>query len=158
MVRGGGELILTVDATSASAASTLLSRLGADTGPTGLFGSQSGSTTTQNATVTAPIDAAGAVRSVPVRPGVDFDTTPQTAPLLTAADHVVGIGIPIGSGRAYVLGSPYPLSNDGLRRGDSAALVLALIDRARGGHVVIDEVHHGETSSGGAGAALAGPV
>jgi hypothetical protein len=159
MVRGGGELILDLDTTSAGAASTLLDRLGALPGPTGLFDQGgAGPSTTVNATATVPIDPAGLVRSVPVQPGIDFDSSAQTAPLLTVDDHVVAIAIPVGSGRAYVIGSPYPLSNDGLRKGDSAPLVLALIDRARGGHVVFDEVHHGETSSGGAGAVLAGPV
>ncbi|HXA28256.1 MAG TPA: DUF4350 domain-containing protein [Candidatus Angelobacter sp.] len=158
MLRGGGELILTVDSSSAVGASTLLSRLGVFPGVTGLFAAGSGSDTTANATPAVPVDPGGLVRAVPVRPGVDFDPTPQTAPLLVVADQVVGIAVPVGSGRAYVLGSPYPLSNDGLHRGDSAQLVLSLIDRARGGNVVFDEVHHGETSSGGAGAALAGPV
>jgi len=158
MVRGGGELILDVDTTSGGAASTLLDRLGALPEATGLFDQGSSGDTTQNAATTVPIDPAGLVKSVPVQPGIDFDTTPQTVPLLTVDDRVVGIGVAIGSGRAYVVGSPYPLSNDGLRKGDSAQLVLALIDRARGGRVVFDEVHHGETSSGGAVAVLAGPV
>jgi hypothetical protein len=159
-VRGGGELVLTVDRVSAGAASGLLSRLGAVPGLTGLLGG-SGTTsgdTTQNAVVSVPVDPAGLVHSVPVRPGVDFDITPRVAPLLTAGDKALGVAIPVGSGRAYVFGSPYPFSNDGLRRGDSAQLVLSLIDRARGGHVVFDEVHHGETGGGGATAALAGPV
>jgi hypothetical protein len=158
MVRSGGELILTVDQLSAGAASPLLTRLGAYPGATGLFRPTQNGGTTENATVEVPIDPAGLVHTVPVQPGVEFDVSAQTVPLLTAADRVVGIAIPVGSGRAYVLGSPYPLSNDGLRRGDSAQLVLSLIDRARGGHVVFDEVHHGETGSGGATAALAGPV
>ncbi len=157
MVRGGGELILDVDTTSAEAAATLLSRLGVFPGPTGLF-QQGDATTVRNASVAVPVDPAGLVHTVPVQPGVDFDLTAQTAPLLTVDDHVVGVGVPVGSGRAYVIGSTFPLSNDGLRRGDSAQLLLALIDRARGGRVVVDEVHHGETSSGGATAALAGPV
>jgi len=160
MVRGGGELIVSVDALSASAASTLLSRLDALPSATGLFdqGGGSSTTTTENASPTVPVDPGGLVHTVPVQPGVEFDPSPQTVPLLTVADHVVGIAVPVGSGRAYILGSPYPLSNDGLRRGDSAQLVLSLVDRARGGHVVFDEVHHGETSSGGATAALSGPV
>jgi hypothetical protein len=157
-VRGGGELILAVDRVSASAAGSLLSRLGALPAISGLLGGSTSGDTTQNASVTVPVDPAGLVHTVPVRPGVDFDTTPQAAPLLTAGDRVAGLAIPVGSGRAYVIGSPYPLSNDGLRRGDSAPLVLSLIDRARGGHVVFDEVHHGETGGGGATAALAGPV
>lgn len=157
MVRGGGELILDVDTVSTGAAATLLERLGASPGPTGLFDQGSGGTV-ENASTTVPIDPAGLVHTVPVQPGVDFDTDPQVTPLLTVADRVVGIGVPVGSGRAFVIGSTYPLSNDGLRRGDSAQLVLSLIDRARGGRVVFDEVHHGETASGGAGAALAGPV
>jgi hypothetical protein len=158
MVRNGGELILDVDRPSAASASTLLTRLGALPGATGLFETGGSDTTVRNASVTVPIDPAGLVHSVPVQPGVDFDTTAQTVPLLTVDDRVVGIALSVGSGRAYVLGSPYPLSNDGLRRGDSAPLVLSLVDRARGGHVVFDEVHHGETGGGGASAALAGPV
>jgi hypothetical protein len=157
-VRGGGELILTVDRPSATAAGSLLSRLGALPGLTGLLGGSTSTNTTQNAVVTVPVDPAGLVHTVPVRPGVDFDSTPQVVPLLTAGDKAVGVAVPVGSGRAYVFGSPYPFSNDGLRRGDSAQLVLSLIDRARGGHVVFDEVHHGETGGGGATAALSGPV
>jgi hypothetical protein len=163
MVRGGGELILTVDRVSASAAGGLLARLGVLPVPHDPFGTGSGlgssaSSAAENARVAVPVDPAGLVHTVPVRPGVDFDTTPESAPLLTVGDRVVGVAVPVGSGRAYVIGSPYPLSNDGLRRGDSAQLVLSLIDRARGGHVVFDEVHHGETGGGGATAALAGPV
>jgi hypothetical protein len=157
-VRGGGELILAVDRVSAPAAGSLLSRLGALPAISGLLGGSTAGDTTQNASVTVPVDPAGLVHTVPVRPGVDFDTTPQAAALLTAGDRVAGLAVPVGSGRAYVFGSPYPLSNDGLRRGDSAPLVLSLIDRAHGGHVVFDEVHHGETGGGGARAALAGPV
>ncbi|HEX6493517.1 MAG TPA: hypothetical protein VF112_08380, partial [Candidatus Dormibacteraeota bacterium] len=44
------------------------------------------------------------------------------------------------------------------RHGDADGLVLALLERSRGGRVGFDEVHHGEGSSGGAGAVLAGPV
>lgn len=158
MLRSGGELILDVDALSADAASTLLTRIGVSAGPTGLFEQGGSDTTMENASTTVPVDPAGLVHTVPVQPGVDFDATPEVAPLLSVDDRVVAVGVPVGSGRAYVIGSTLPLSNDGLRRADSAQLVLALIDRARGGHVVFDEVHHGETSSGGATAALAGPV
>jgi hypothetical protein len=159
LLQGGGELILSVDRVSAPAAGTLLERLGAFPSTAGLFGNAASTDTTiVDAAVTVPVDPAGLVHSVPVRPGVEFDTSSGVAPLLTAGDRAVGLAIPVGSGRAYVLGSPYPLGNEGLRRGDSAALLLALIDRARGGRVVFDEVHHGETGGGGASAALAGPV
>jgi hypothetical protein len=66
----------------------------------------------------------------------------------------------VGSGgRAYVLGNTEPLSNDGLRRGDSSFLALSLLQRARGGRINFDEYHHGE-GSGSTGAAVIfdGPV
>jgi hypothetical protein len=153
MLRSGGELILSVDRTSVRAALLLLDAIGALPSA-----SQATQTATQDARPTAPVDPSGLVHSVPMRPGLEFDTAPQSAPLLVVGSRIVGVAIPVGSGRAYVLGSPYPLSNEGLRAGDSALLALALIDRARGGHVAFDEFHHGENGGGGAAAALSGPV
>jgi hypothetical protein len=159
MVRGGGELILALDRTSGQAASSLLGSLGVQPTLDTLLG-RNQPTEMLHATPAAPIDPAGLVNTVPLRPGIDFDTTPAGAPvpLLVAGSRVVGVAIPIGDGLAYVIGSPYPLSNLGLRDGDSALMALSLVDRARGGRIAFDEVHHGETSTGGAGAALAGPV
>ena len=105
-----------------------------------------------------PIDPGGAVHRVVMQQGLSFETSAQVAPVLTVGDSVVGVGVSIGAGRAFVLGSPYPLSNLGLREGDDALFLLSLIDRARGGHVLVDEVHHGEGGRRGATAALSGPV
>jgi hypothetical protein len=59
-----------------------------------------------------------------------------------------------------VLASPFPLSNDGLRDGDSATLVLSLLERARGGAIGLDEYHHGESAQapGGATAIFQSPL
>ena len=55
--------------------------------------------------------------------------------------------------------TPQPLSNDGLRHGDSSFLALSLLQRARGGRISFDEYHHGEgTQTSGAGAIFDGPV
>ncbi|HEV7678087.1 MAG TPA: DUF4350 domain-containing protein [Candidatus Dormibacteraeota bacterium] len=159
MVRGGGELILALDRTAGQAAASLLGAL--DVQPTidSLLG-RNRPIGLMHATPAAPIDPAGLVRSVPVQPGVEFDTSAggPPVPLLVVGGRVVGLAIPVGQGLAYVIGSPYPLSNVGLRDGDSALLALSLIDRARGGRIAFDEVHHGETATGGASAVLAGPV
>src|SRR5205807_609888 len=72
----------------------------------------------------------------------------------------VAVMQPVGAGRIYVIGSPHPLSNEGLqpRLGDSWGLVLAVLERARGGRIAFDEVHHGETGASGAAGAIAWPV
>jgi hypothetical protein len=71
---------------------------------------------------------------------------------------VAGI-VQVGAGRAFVLGDTQPLSNDGLRHGDSSFLALSLLQRARGGRIRFDEYHHGEgTQTSGAGAIFDGPV
>jgi hypothetical protein len=158
MVRSGGTLILSVDRPSVANAAELLGALAATPDPATLLG-DSHQPAAFDAAPTAPIDPSGLVRAVPMQAGLGFDVQPQLGvPLLTYRGQTVGVAIPLGSGRAYVLGSPYPLSNVGLREKDSAPFLLALIDRARGGHVVFDEVHHGETSTSGAAAALSGPV
>ena len=158
LVRSGGEVIVTTDRTDVAAAAELLTTLGAAPTATDLvLGSPLPASF--DATPDVPVDPAGLVRRVPMRGGIDFDAPDSAgAPLLSHDDRVVGLAIPLGSGRAYVLGSPYPLTNLGLRSGDSARFVLALIERARGGHVAFDEVHHGEAGTGGATAALSGPV
>jgi hypothetical protein len=158
LVRSGGEVIVTTDRIEIASSAELLNALGAAPNTSVLSGT-SPLPPSYSATIDVPIDPGGLVRKVPMRGGLDFDVPSSAgAPLLNQQDRVVGLGIGAGSGRAYVLGSPYPLSNLGLRQGDSALFVLALIERARGGRIVFDEFHHGEAGSGGAAAALAGPV
>lgn len=159
MVRDGGMVILAADRGSLNQSADLLSALGALPDTAGLQEDSSAQPAAFDATAAAPIDPAGLVHTVPMRSGFTFDTrSDSTVTLLHHGDDAVGVAAPLGRGRAYVLSSPYPLSNLGVREKDSAPFLLALIDRARGGHVVFDEVHHGETASGGASAALSGPV
>ncbi len=158
MVRGGGEVVLATDRAAISNAGELLQALGAAPSQAALSGA-SPLPDAFDATPALPVDAAALVRRVPMRAGIEFDVPPAAAvPLLVHDDQVVGVTVPLGSGRAYVLGSPYPLSNLGLREGDSATFVLSLVERARGGRIAFDEFHHGESASGGAQAALTGPV
>lgn len=158
LLRGGGELILTADRAGIVAAAELLGAIGAQPDRASLVGSNP-LPASYNAIPALPIDPGGLVRRVPMQAGLDFDVSPENgATLLTYQGRAVGVGLPVGGGRAYVLGSPYPLSNLGLRQGDSAAMVLALIERARGGRIAFDEFHHGERGAGGAQAALSGPV
>ena len=160
MVRGGGMVILAADRGSLNQSADLLSAFDTVPDTTSLQQEDSSAQPAAfDATAAVPVDPAGLVHTVPMRSGFTFDPRNQnTVTLLHHGDDAVGVAAPLGSGRAYVLSSPYPLSNLGLREKDSAAFLLALIDRARGGHVVFDEVHHGETASGGASAALSGPV
>jgi hypothetical protein len=148
-VRGGGELIAAVD--DLALAQPLLDRL--HVAPSRLV-------TAGDAVPVQPIDPGGRIRRVPVTEGIAFETPPPAVPLLQRGGRVVLMGGSLGSGRAYVLGSPFPLGNAGLepRRGDAYRMVLALLERSRGGRVAFDEVHHGEGASGGPGAALSGPV
>jgi hypothetical protein len=158
LVRGGGELILTTDRAGIAASEELLTAVGAEPDTASLAGVNP-LPASFDAVPAMPIDPAGLVRRVPMQAGLDFDVSPADgATLLTYQDRAVGIALPIGSGRAYVLGSPYPLSNLGLRKDDSAAMVLALIERSHGGRIAFDEFHHGERGAGGAQAALSGPV
>jgi len=158
MVRSGGEAIVAADRSALQDAAELLGAVGAQPDLDDLTGT-SPLPASYDAAVTVPVDPAGLVHRVPMRGGIDFDVQPEAGvALLTFGGVVAGVAVPVGSGRAYVLGSPYPLSNLGLRQGDSALFVLSLIERARGGRVVFDEFHHGEAGSGGAQAALSGPV
>jgi Domain of unknown function (DUF4350) len=158
MVRAGGVVLLAVDRVSVRPAAELLSALSASPNPSSLLG-ESSQPAAYDAVPAVPVDPAGLVHRVPMQAGLDFDVEPgAAAPLLVHDGQTVAMAIPLGSGRAFVLGSPYPISNLGLRQKDSALFVLSLIDRARGGHVVFDEVHHGETGVSGARAALSGPV
>lgn len=150
-LRGGGELILALDGPDVALAQPLLDRLAVEP----LHPVAAG-----DAVPVQPIDPGGRVRHVAVGDGVGFDTPSGSVPLLERDGRTVLVGTTVGSGRAYVLGSPYPLSNAGLepRRGDAFRMVLALLERSRGGRIVFDEVHHGEGASGGAAAVLSGPV
>jgi hypothetical protein len=114
------------------------------------------------ATPAQPYDPGDRVHSVPVGPGFAFFEQAPLVPLLREGGAAVAAAVRSGDGgRAYVLGSSLPLSNDGLRHGDSATLLLSLLTRARGGRVAFDEFHHGEgagASASGADAVLLGPV
>jgi hypothetical protein len=70
-------------------------------------------------------------------------------PLLGDPRAPVAVAVQVGAGRLYLLGSEYPLSNDGLRRAGSAAFVLGLVESARGDRVGFDEVHHLGTAGAG---------
>ncbi|MEO8897673.1 MAG: DUF4350 domain-containing protein [Candidatus Dormibacter sp.] len=107
-----------------------------------------------DSTPAQPIDAGNRVRHVPMATGPAIEPAPYLTPLLQQSGLVTGVGEQVlGAGRAYVLASPFPLSNDGLRDGDSAPLVLSLLERARGGAIGFDEYHHGESNRATEGAA-----
>jgi hypothetical protein len=104
-----------------------------------------------SASPSQPFPGSSGVRSVPlVAPGASAGGSVWTfsggdgslVPLLGAAQAPVVAAVRVGAGRLVLLGSEYPLSNDGLRRGDSAAFVLGLLQSARGQRVGFDEVHH----------------
>jgi Domain of unknown function (DUF4350) len=150
-LRGGGELIAAVDGGDEPEAAGLLRRLGV---------APAGTVTAGDADPVQPLDAGGRVRRVAVADGLALEGPAGVVPLLEREGADVLVGRAVGPGRAYVLGSPYPLSNAGLepRRGDASRLVLALLERSRGGRIAVDEVHHGEGPATGAAAVLAGPV
>jgi signal recognition particle receptor subunit beta len=155
-VRAGGELLLTVDRVDVAQASALLDRIGV-IAETSLLAS--------TAHPAQPLDPGNRVHDVPVTVGaLAWSPGPDAVPLLQTDGHTVMVGARVGAGRAYVLGSPYPLSNSGLRadgpqRSDAYALVLAVLERARGGRIGFDEVHHGEGNPAtGAAAILDGPI
>jgi hypothetical protein len=95
-----------------------------------------------------PFPGSAGVASVPLAPpgssGQAWALSGGTdlVPLLDAGGQVVAAEIRVGAGRLWLLGSDYPLSNDGLRRGDAAAFLLAALQGARGRSVAFDEVHH----------------
>jgi hypothetical protein len=101
-----------------------------------------------------PFDAGQRVHHVPMSAGEAIAPAPQLTALLTQGGAVTAVAEQVGgAGRAYVLASAFPFSNDGLRDADSAALILALIERARGGAIGFDEYHHGEVAAVADGAA-----
>jgi hypothetical protein len=135
----GGDLVLAVSPQSALAAAPLLDRLRVSMTPTRGGG---------DSTPSQPFDAGDRVHRVPTRAAVAIDRAPYLTPLLTQEGALTAVAERVGgAGRAYVLSSPFPLSNDGLRSGDSAMLVLALLERARGGAIAFDEYHHGEADA-----------
>lgn len=151
-LRTGGELLLDVDRASLPQAAALLARLGVAP----VTGIDRGSARPDQL-----VDPGGTLGPVPVGPGsVAFATDPDVTPMLVTDGRAVMVGRPLGAGRAYVLGTPYALSNAGLRPavGDGSGLVLALLERSRGGRIALDEVHHGETAASGAAAIFAGPL
>lgn len=134
-VRGGGDLILVLDQSSVATATPLLRRLGVGiAGPTG----------PGTAVPAQPFVPANDVHAVPTGRGLSLRDQGPVVPLLRQGDAVVAGAVALGAGRAYVVGTSLPFSNDGLRHGDSAYLMLGLLARARGGRVAFDEVHHGE--------------
>jgi hypothetical protein len=101
-----------------------------------------------------PYDPTDRVHAVPLSAGFSFAPLPPAVPLLRAGGDVVASAVRVHhAGRVYLLGDTAPLSNDGLRRGDSAFFVLSLLERARAGRVGFDEYHHGEGAQAGEGAA-----
>lgn len=150
-LRSGGDLVLVVTPDSLAAAAPLLRTLAIN--PSASAGSGV-------ATVAQPFDSTDRVQSVPVGSGLTFSDQAPVVPMLVERGQVVAGMVRVGSaGRAIVLGDAAPLSNDGLRRGDSSFLALSLLQRARGGRVSFDEYHHGEgTIADGTGAIFGGPV
>jgi hypothetical protein len=101
-----------------------------------------------------PFDAGERVHHVPMAAGSAIEPAPYLTPLLHQSGSLTAVAEQVGgAGRAYVLASAFPLSNDGLRDGDSATLVLSLLERAHGGAIGFDEYHHGEVDVPADGAA-----
>lgn len=165
-LRRGGLLILAVSPTSIPAAQPLLDDLGL---------AIDRATRPGFATPAAGLDPTGNLRTVEFADtGVDVGNA-GTPLMRLEAGRVVMSGFTVGAGLAYVLGSPYPLSNEGLRYtrpnangvlqptgSDAYALALALVEHAHPGpegvRIGFDEVHHGEGATGGIGAVLVGPL
>ena len=162
-LRGGGVAILAIYTSSASdpgALEAVLQPLGIEAEPSDLT----------SATPTQPFPGSSAVASVPlVAPGASAAGSVWSfsggdgslVPLLGDAAQPVAAAVQVGAGRLYLLGSEYPLSNDGLRRGDSAAFLLGLLQSARGQRVGFDEVHHlgvAGASDQGLSAVFRGPL
>lgn len=134
-VRQGGDLIFVMDGAMRAQTQLLLQRLSVRRG---------GAEPAGTAVPAQPFVPAADVRSVPTSAGVSFADQLPLVPLLRERGVIVAGVVQLGAGRAYVLGDTLPLSNDGLRHGDSAYLFLGLLSRARGGRIAIDEFHHGE--------------
>jgi hypothetical protein len=149
---GGANLILAVSPESQAQAGVLLARL-----RVGLTDGRPAGTSAP----AQPIDAGGRVHSVPTAAGAAIEAAPYLTPLLSQGGVLTAVAEQVaGAGRAYVLASAFPLSNDGLRDADSSTLVLSFLERARGGSIGFDEYHHGEIASaaGGAAAIFSSPL
>ncbi|HEX4754401.1 MAG TPA: DUF4350 domain-containing protein [Candidatus Dormibacteraeota bacterium] len=141
----GSDVVLALSADHAGSSAVLLNRLHITIDPARPAG---------DSAPAQPIDAGDRVRHLPMAAGPAIETAPYLTPLLQQSGLVTGVAEQVsGAGRAYVLASPFPLSNDGLRDGDSATLVLSLLERARGGAIGFDEYHHGESAQAADGAA-----
>ncbi len=157
-LEGGGEAILAISDPASTAA--VLDPLGIAAQPSDLT----------SAAPTQPSPGSAGVTSVPLAaPGAAAPGSVwafsggggRLVPLLGAPQAPVAAAVRVGAGRLYLLGSQYPLSNDGLRRGGSAAFVLGLVQSARGHRVGFDEVHHlgtAGTSDQGLSAVFQGPL
>jgi len=155
---GGGEVILAVsDPTSVAA---VLDPLGIAAQPSDLTSAAPAQPFPGSAGVSSvPLTASGEATSGSVWTFSGGDG--NLVPLLGDPAAPAAAAIRVGAGRLYLLGSEYPLSNDGLRRGSSAAFVLGLVGSGRGGRVGFDEVHHlGTAGAGdqGLGAVFQGPL
>jgi hypothetical protein len=141
----GADVVLAVSPVSEPDAAALLSRLRVTLGSERAAG---------DSVPAQPIDAGSRVHHVPMATGSAIEAEPYLTPLLAQAGALTAVAEQVsGAGRAYVLASAFPLSNDGLRDADSATLVLSILERARGGAIGFDEYHHGEVSAAADGAA-----
>jgi hypothetical protein len=157
-LRGGGEVILAV--VDPTAAAAVLEPLGIDAEPADISA----------ASPSQPYPGSTGVGSVPLVPSGESPLGNVWAfsggggglvPLLGNAADPVAVAVQVGAGRLYLLGSDFPLSNDGLRRGESAAFVLGLVQDARGNRVGFDEIHHlgaAGTADQGLSAVFQGPL
>jgi hypothetical protein len=156
-LRGGGEVILAVGDPDAAAA--VLQPLGID----------AEASDASAASPSQPYPGSTGVGSVPLVPFGDsplgnvwaFSGGGHLVPLLGSAADPVAVAVQVGAGRLYLIGSDYPLSNDGLRRGASAPFILGLVQDARGTRVGFDEIHHlgaAGTSDQGLTAVFQGPL
>jgi hypothetical protein len=144
-VAHGADLVLAVSPESQANAEALLVRLQVSMGAPRPAG---------DSVPAQPIDAGERVHHVPMTAGSAIAAAPYLTPLLTQSSVLTAVAEQVaGAGRAYVLASTLPLSNDGLRDADSSTLVLSMLERARGGAIGFDEYHHGEASAAADGAA-----
>ena len=156
-LRGGGEVILAVVDPNAAEAVLL---------PLGIVPDQSDASSASPSQPYPGSDGVGSVPLVPPGESPDgkvwaFSGGSDVVPLLGSAAAPVAVDVQVGAGRLYLLGSDYPLSNDGLRRGDSATFVLGLVQGARGNRVGFDEIHHvgaAGTADQGLTAVFQGPL
>jgi hypothetical protein len=151
-VANGADLVLAISPESEASAESLLIRL-----RIGISAARPAG----DSVPAQPIDAGERVHHVPMAAGSAIDAAPYLTPLLTQSGALTAVAEQVsGGGRAYVLASTFPLSNDGLRNADSSTLVLSMLERARGGSIGFDEYHHGEmtVTADGAAAVFQSPL